>query len=81
MTEPKIPSDFRASQRLQPRAQPAQPIVMSATITYGDGVYQLAESFIDDAKIIDRNMRLQETHELAMEIQRAIDDWFFTREH
>lgn len=54
---------------------------MSATITYGDGVYQLAESFIDDAKIIDRNMRLQETHELAMEIQRAIDDWFFTREH
>ena len=55
---------------------------MSATtITYGDGVYQLAETFVDDARIIDRDMRLQEAHELAMEIQRAVDDWFFAREH
>lgn len=47
---------------------------------YGESVCELAESFIEDARIKDTTMRAQEIHELAMEIQRAIDDYFYRRE-
>lgn len=47
--------------------------------TYGDGVYNLAESIIYDARIQDVRMRLAETHELAQELQRTIDAFFDQR--
>ena len=49
--------------------------------TYGEEVYNLAETFVDDARNVDKEMRKQAAHELAMEIQDTIDNWFYGREN
>ena len=45
--------------------------------TYGNEVYDLAEEFMQDSPTgIPKEGKQQLTHELALRIQQAVEDWF-----
>ncbi len=48
--------------------------------TYGQEVYDLAWSFCNDSHVFEGLSFEQEAHELALEIQETIEDFFFAQE-